>query len=28
MRHYDATGLLRPARVDPANGYRHYTASQ
>ncbi|KPC90493.1 MerR family transcriptional regulator, partial [Streptomyces sp. NRRL F-6602] len=28
LRHYDATGLLRPARVDPANGYRHYTASQ
>ncbi|MET7508039.1 MerR family transcriptional regulator [Streptomyces albidoflavus] len=28
LRHYDATGLLRPAHVDPANGYRHYTASQ
>ncbi|AKL70685.1 hypothetical protein M444_35425 (plasmid) [Streptomyces sp. Mg1] len=22
LRHYDATGLLRPAHVDPANGYR------
>jgi DNA-binding transcriptional MerR regulator len=28
LRHYDATGLLRPARVDPATGYRHYTAGQ
>ncbi|WP_103503380.1 MULTISPECIES: MerR family transcriptional regulator [unclassified Streptomyces] len=28
LRHYDATGLLRPAHVDPATGYRHYTASQ
>ncbi|MET7378603.1 MerR family transcriptional regulator [Streptomyces sp. NPDC005526] len=28
LRHYDATGLLRPARVDPATGYRHYTAAQ
>ncbi|WP_428936181.1 MerR family transcriptional regulator [Streptomyces sp. ACT015] len=28
LRHYDATGLLRPAHVDPASGYRHYTASQ
>ncbi|WP_409235588.1 MerR family transcriptional regulator [Streptomyces sp. PA5.6] len=28
LRHYDATGLLRPARVDPASGYRHYTAAQ
>ncbi|MGW5498907.1 MerR family transcriptional regulator [Streptomyces olivaceoviridis] len=27
-RHYDATGLLRPAHVDPASGYRHYTAAQ
>jgi effector-binding domain-containing protein len=26
--HYDATGLLRPAHVDPASGYRHYTAAQ
>ena len=22
LRNYDATGLLRPARVDPASGYR------
>ncbi|MET9256508.1 MerR family transcriptional regulator [Streptomyces sp. NPDC048182] len=28
LRHYDATGLLRPARVDPATGYRYYTAAQ
>ncbi|WP_430786084.1 MerR family transcriptional regulator [Actinoplanes sp. G11-F43] len=28
LRHYDATGLLRPAHVDPATGYRHYTAGQ
>ena len=28
LRHYDATGLLRPARVDPASGYRFYAASQ
>jgi DNA-binding transcriptional MerR regulator len=28
LRHYDATGLLRPAKVDPASGYRFYTASQ
>ncbi|GAA2658886.1 MerR family transcriptional regulator [Actinosynnema pretiosum subsp. pretiosum] len=28
LRHYDATGLLRPARTDPATGYRHYTADQ
>ncbi|MFB8117308.1 MerR family transcriptional regulator [Streptomyces sp. NPDC056465] len=28
LRHYDATGLLRPAHVDPATGYRSYTASQ
>ncbi|WP_407548424.1 MerR family transcriptional regulator [Streptomyces sp. Pv4-95] len=28
LRHYDATGLLRPARVDPATGYRSYTAGQ
>ncbi|MFE0266353.1 MerR family transcriptional regulator [Nocardiopsis alba] len=28
LRHYDATGLLRPAHVDPASGYRHYTAAQ
>ena len=28
LRHYDATGLLRPARVDAASGYRFYTAGQ
>jgi DNA-binding transcriptional MerR regulator len=28
LRHYDALGLLRPARVDPATGYRYYHASQ
>ncbi|MFE6100523.1 MerR family transcriptional regulator [Streptomyces laurentii] len=28
LRHYDAIGLLRPARVDPYSGYRHYTADQ
>ena len=28
LRHYDAIGLLRPARVDPASGYRLYAASQ
>lgn len=28
LRHYDALGLLRPARVDPGTGYRHYEAAQ
>ncbi|MFB6810118.1 MerR family transcriptional regulator [Streptomyces sp. NPDC056387] len=28
LRHYDAIGLLRPARVDPVSGYRHYEAGQ
>lgn len=28
LRHYDAIGLLRPARVDPVTGYRLYEASQ
>jgi DNA-binding transcriptional MerR regulator len=28
LRHYDAIGLLRPAEVDPATGYRTYEASQ
>ncbi|MFC8080269.1 MerR family transcriptional regulator [Streptomyces sp. NPDC057307] len=28
LRHYDAIGLLRPARTDPFSGYRHYTAAQ
>lgn len=28
LRHYDALGLLRPARVDQATGYRYYDAGQ
>lgn len=28
LRHYDAIGLLQPAYVDPASGYRFYQASQ
>ncbi|MZD04244.1 MerR family transcriptional regulator [Streptomyces sp. SID5785] len=28
LRHYDATGLLRPDHVDPVTGYRHYAAAQ
>lgn len=28
LRHYDELGLLTPARVDPATGYRYYAASQ
>ena len=28
LRHYDAIGLLRPARVEPSSGYRYYTAGQ
>ena len=28
LRHYDATGLLIPARVDPSSGYRWYAAEQ
>ncbi|MEU1736979.1 MerR family transcriptional regulator [Streptosporangium sp. NPDC020145] len=28
LRHYDALGLLRPAHVDPASGYRFYHAAQ
>jgi DNA-binding transcriptional MerR regulator len=28
LRHYDAIGLLRPAEVDPATGYRSYEAGQ
>ncbi|TLS46771.1 MerR family transcriptional regulator [Streptomyces montanus] len=28
LRHYDATGLLRPAHVDPTTGYRYYSAAQ
>ncbi|MFE6697570.1 MerR family transcriptional regulator [Streptomyces sp. NPDC057718] len=28
LRHYDAVGLLRPDRTDPATGYRFYGAAQ
>ena len=28
LRLYDGLGLLRPARTDPATGYRHYAAGQ
>lgn len=28
LRHYDTIGLLRPASVDPASGYRFYQAGQ
>ncbi|MFD6215421.1 MerR family transcriptional regulator, partial [Nocardia salmonicida] len=28
LRHYDAVGLLPPARVDAATGYRFYAAAQ
>lgn len=28
LRHYDALGLLRPAKVDPFTGYRYYSAKQ
>jgi DNA-binding transcriptional MerR regulator/effector-binding domain-containing protein len=28
LRHYDAIGLIRPARVDEFSGYRFYTAAQ
>lgn len=28
LRYYDRVGLLRPAAVDPATGYRRYTAEQ
>jgi DNA-binding transcriptional MerR regulator len=28
LRHYDAIGLLHPAHVDPASGYRSYRAGQ
>src|SRR6478609_743517 len=28
LRHYDAVGLLRPARVDALTGYRSYAARQ
>lgn len=28
LRHYDGIGLLRPARVDAATGYRRYAVDQ
>ena len=28
VRYYDQIGLLRPAEVDPASGYRAYTPAQ
>ncbi len=28
LRHYEKMGILRPARVDPVNGYRYYRAEQ
>lgn len=28
LRHYDELGLLKPARVDEATGYRYYSAAQ
>ncbi|MEV0269471.1 MerR family transcriptional regulator [Hamadaea sp. NPDC050747] len=28
LRHYEAIGLLRPAVVDPATGYRRYDQDQ
>ncbi len=28
LRHYDDLGLLQPAHVDPATGYRYYTPDQ
>ena len=28
LRHYDSTGLLRPARVEPGSGYRYYETGQ
>ena len=28
LRHYDSIGLLQPAKVDPATGYRFYEAAQ
>ena len=28
LRHYDAVGLLRPARVDDRSGYRSYSVDQ
>ncbi len=28
LRHYDALGLLKSAKVDPFTGYRYYSAKQ
>ena len=28
LRYYDELGLLCPARIDPDNGYRYYSAAQ
>ena len=28
LRYYDSIGLLRPIRIDPASGYRYYSAGQ
>jgi DNA-binding transcriptional MerR regulator len=28
LRYYDSIGLLRPVRIDPASGYRYYSAGQ
>ena len=28
LRHYENTGLLQPEYVDPASGYRYYSARQ
>ena len=28
LRYYDSLGLLRPVRIDPATGYRYYSADQ
>jgi DNA-binding transcriptional MerR regulator len=28
LRYYDSIGLLRPVRIDPATGYRYYSADQ
>ena len=28
LRHYDQTGLLKPAQIDPMTGYRMYSVEQ
>ena len=28
LHHYDAIGLLKPAYIDPASGYRYYSLDQ